>query len=59
MIVTTCHFLRRESSSGGEGKGEEGHYRSFLEKAMKGPDERVDAQYPAIYTINRQSGGRL
>jgi hypothetical protein len=59
MIFTMGQCLWRESSSDGEGKGEEGHHHCLSENAMKGLDERGNARYPAIYTIERGSGDRL
>jgi hypothetical protein len=36
-----------------EEEGKDGHCCFYAEKAMKGPDERIDARYPTTYTIRK------
>jgi hypothetical protein len=46
MIIATCHLSSRKEED------EEGQCCFCMEKAMKEPDERIDARYPTIYTIS-------
>jgi hypothetical protein len=54
MIIAMGHLSCKNAQAVRKGKGKDGHCCSCTEKAMKGPDGRIDAWYPVTYTIREE-----